>query len=214
MELSELLKPSKDITDDEAKKIMTGGMVVQFPKELKDVLIKLADIYELGKPIISNRVLASWIMAVGTENWDGYLNVIKVDKLREMLLSLYPDNIILLLWRYAFEAVTYSTISIATDIMAIKNYKDDEGVLLNIRGLYILFVMIVQSFFTVEQISDLYRSTIYQTNSILRNNVSDIDMLDLERTNKLYTIGALAEMPIEEKQNIIKSFMNLFIDIK
>lgn len=214
MELSELLKPSKDITDDEAKKIMPGGMVVQFPKELKDVLIKLSDIYEFGKSVIGTRILVSWIMTVGNENWDGYLNVIKVDKLREMLLSLYPDNSILLLWRYAFESVTYSMISIPTIISETKNYKDDEGVLLNIKSLYILFVMIVQSFFTVEQISDLYRSTRYQTNSILRNNVSDIDMLDLERTNKLYTVGALAEMSIEEKQNIIKSFMNLFIDIK
>lgn len=214
MELSELLKPSKDITDDEAKKIMPGGMVVQFPKELKDVLIKLSDIYEFGKSVIGTRILVSWIMTVGNENWDGYLNVIKVDKLREMLLSLYPDNSILLLWRYAFESVTYSMISIPTIISETKNYKDDEGVLLNIKSLYILFVMIVQSFFTVEQISDLYRSTRYQTNSILRNNVSGIDMLDLERTNKLYTVGALAEMSIEEKQNIIKSFMNLFIDIK
>lgn len=214
MELSELLKPSKDITDDEVKKIMPGGMVVQFPKELKDVLIKLSDIYEFGKSVIGTRILVSWIMTVGNENWDGYLNVIKVDKLREMLLSLYPDNSILLIWRYAFESVTYSMISIPTIISEIKNYKDDEGVLLNIKSLYILFVMIVQSFFTVEQISDLYRSTRYQTNSILCNNVSDIDMLDLERTNKLYTVGALAEMPIEEKQNIIKSFMNLFIDIK
>lgn len=214
MELSELLKPSKDITDDEAKKIMTGGMVVQFPKELKDVLIKLADIYELGKPVISTRILVSWVTAIGDENWDRYLNVIKVDKLREMLLSLYPDNSILLIWHHAFEAVTYSSLSIATALMAIKNYKDDEGVLLNIKSLYILFVMLVQSFFTVEQISDLYISTSYQTSSILCNNVSDIDMLDLKRTNKLYTVGALAEMPIEEKQNIIKSFMNLFIDIK
>lgn len=83
--------------------------------------------------------------------------------------------------------------------------KDTEYITLNYEDLMGMFLLLLHSMLSVQDINSVFEKE--------RNGLTATLGLDTETTT-YYTVGYYQDLSLEEKQNIIKHFMCLFIDIK
>lgn len=83
--------------------------------------------------------------------------------------------------------------------------KDTEYITLNYEDLMGMFLLLLHSMLSVQDINSVSEKE--------RNGLTATLGLDTETTT-YYTVGYYQDLSLEEKQNIIKYFMCLFIDIK
>ena len=185
-------------------------ITVALPQDIRKKIVELLDIIEDSATMINTHMCFFSLFYDRDVSISALKTVWDIDKIQEVLLNLSGGdrriiNILFNIIAYAYEN-TYKVNLSFREFITLKNtVKQDKKyiTLTHIELIYIL-LLLLHSFVSVKDVDSVFKQ--------YRNTLSG--RLDLNNKKTYYTVGYYQDLSLEEKQNIIKYFMCLLIDIK
>ena len=185
-------------------------ITVALPQDIREKIVELLDIIEDSVVTINTHMCFFSLFYDRDVSISALKTVWDIDKIQEVLLNLSGGdrriiNILFNINTYVYDN-NYKVNLSFREFMTLKNtVKQDKKyiTLTHIELMYIL-LLLIHSFLSVKDVDSVFKQ--------YRNTLSG--RLNLNDKKTYYTVGYYQDLSLEEKQNIIKYLMCLFIDIK
>ena len=185
-------------------------ITVALPQDIREKIVELLDIIEDSVTLTNTHMCFFSLFYDRDVSISALKTVWDLDKIQEVLLNLSGGdrriiNILFNINTYVYDNNYKVNLSLR-EFMALKNtVKQDKKyiTLTHIELMYIL-LLLIHSFLSVKDVDSVFKQ--------YRNTLSG--RLNLNDKKTYYTVGYYQDLSLEEKQNIIKYLMCLFIDIK
>lgn len=185
-------------------------ITVALPQDIREKIVELLDIIEDSVVTINTHMCFFSLFYDRDVSISALKTVWDIDKIQEVLLNLSGGdrriiNILFNINTYLYDN-NYKVNFSFREFITLKNtVKQDKKyiILTHIELMYIL-LLLIHSFVSVKDVDSVFKQ--------YRNTLSG--RLNLNDKKTYYTVGYYQDLSLEEKQNIIKYLMCLFIDIK
>lgn len=185
-------------------------ITVALPQDIRKKIVELLDIIEDSVTLINTHMCFFSLFYDRDVSISALKTVWDLDKIQEVLLNLSGGdrriiNILFNINTYVYDSNYKFSLSLREFITLKNTVKQDKKyiTLTHIELIYIL-LLLLHSFVSVKDVDSVFKQ--------YRNTLSG--RLNLNDKKTYYTVGYYQDLSLEEKQNIIKYLMCLFIDIK
>lgn len=185
-------------------------ITVALPQDIRKKIVELLDIIEDSVVTINTHMCFFSLFYDRDVSISSLKTVWDIDKIQEVLLNLSGGdrriiNILFNIIAYVYDNNYKVNLSLREFITLKNTVKQDKKyiTLTHIELMYIL-LLLIHSFLSVKDVDSVFKQ--------YRNTLSG--RLNLNDKKTYYTVGYYQDLSLEEKQNIIKYLMCLFIDIK
>ena len=185
-------------------------ITVALPQDIREKIVELLDIIEDSVVTINTHMCFFSLFYDRDVSISALKTVWDIDKIQEVLLNLSGGdrriiNILFNINTYVYDNNYKVNLSFREFITLKSTVKQDKKyiTLTHIELIYIL-LLLLHSFVSVKDVDSVFKQ--------YRNTLSG--RLNLNDKKTYYTVGYYQDLSLEEKQNIIKYLMCLFIDIK
>lgn len=185
-------------------------ITVALPQDIRKKIVELLDIIEDSVLTINTHMCFFSLFYDRDVSISALKTVWDIDKIQEVLLNLSGGdrriiNILFNITTYLYDTNYKVSLSLR-EFITLKNTvkQDKKYITLTHIELMCILLLLIHSFVSVKDVDSVFKQ--------YRNTLSG--RLNLNDKKTYYTVGYYQDLSLEEKQNIIKYLMCLFIDIK
>lgn len=185
-------------------------ITVALPQDIRKKIVELLDTIEDSEIRINTHMCFFSLFYDRDVSISALKTVWDIDKIQEVLLNLSGGdrriiNILFNIIAYVYDNNYKVNLSLR-EFITLKNTvkQDKKYITLTHIELMCILLLLIHSFVSVKDVDSVFKQ--------YRNTLSG--RLNLNDKKTYYTVGYYQDLSLEEKQNIIKYLMCLFIDIK